>query len=122
MSFVSSSSFFTMIHACKSTHIHCRMLTYDPATALVLLSFSSHGLLVDVSLVIDPDAVLSSAKWGGTLDSNVDYNWMHERKAWVWVMGWLERSEVGRVQCALLRLIREMLHRCVYGQRSCCTC
>lgn len=70
-----------------------RMLTYDPATALVLLSFSSHGLLVDVSLVIDPDAVLSSAKWGGTLDSNVDYNWMHERKAWVWVMGWLERSE-----------------------------
>ncbi|KAG2153695.1 uncharacterized protein EDB93DRAFT_1134175 [Suillus bovinus] len=70
-----------------------RMLTYDPSTALVLLSFSSHGLLVDVSLVIDPDAVFSTVKWGGTLDSNVDCNWMHERKAWVWVMGWLERSE-----------------------------
>lgn len=70
-----------------------RMLTYDPSTALVLLSFSSHGLLVDVSLVIDPDAVLSTVKWGGTLDPSVDYNWMHERKAWVWVMGWLERSE-----------------------------
>ncbi|KAG2043692.1 Golgi transport complex subunit 5-domain-containing protein [Suillus americanus] len=77
------------------------MLTYDPSTALVLLSFSSHGLLVDVSLVIDPDAVLSTVKWGGTLDPSVDYNWMHERKAWVWVMGWLERSEVGRV-CAFL--------------------
>jgi hypothetical protein len=99
-SFVSFSS--SLIHAYKSTHIHCRMLTYDPSTALVLLSFSSHGLLVDVSLVIDPDAVLSTVKWGGTLDPNVDYNWMHERKAWVWVMGWLERSEVGRVQCTFL--------------------
>ncbi|KAG1746116.1 hypothetical protein EDB19DRAFT_1690464 [Suillus lakei] len=78
-----------------------RMLTYDPSTALVLLSFSSHGLLVDVSLVIDPDAVLSTVKWGGTHDPSVDYNWMRERKAWVWVVGWLERSEVGRVQCAL---------------------
>ncbi|KAG2351450.1 hypothetical protein BDR07DRAFT_1290886 [Suillus spraguei] len=78
-----------------------RMLTYDPSTALVLLSFFSHGLLVDVSLVIDPDAVLSTAvKWGGTLDPSVEYNWIHERKAWVWVVGWLERSEVGHVQCA----------------------
>ncbi|KAG1799764.1 uncharacterized protein HD556DRAFT_64272 [Suillus plorans] len=70
-----------------------RMLMYDPSTALVLLSLSSHGLLVDTSLVIDPDAVLSTVKWGGTLDPNVNYNWIHERQAWVWVMGWLERSE-----------------------------
>ncbi|KAG1731466.1 uncharacterized protein EDB91DRAFT_1227026 [Suillus paluster] len=78
-----------------------RMLTYDHSTALVLLSCSSHGLLVDVSLVIDPDAVLSTEKWGGTLDPSVDYNWMRERKAWVWVIGWLAKSEVGRVQCTL---------------------
>jgi len=73
------------------------MLTYDPSTARILLSLSSHGLLVDASLVVDPDAVLSSVKWGGTLDPNVDYNWMHERKAWVSVIGWLERAEVGSV-------------------------
>ncbi|OAX39113.1 hypothetical protein K503DRAFT_740096 [Rhizopogon vinicolor AM-OR11-026] len=70
-----------------------RILTYDPSTALVLLSFSSHGLLVDASLVIDPDAVLSPVKWGGTLDPNVDCNWMREIKAWVWVIGWLEKAE-----------------------------
>lgn len=77
---------------------------YDPSTALVLLSLSSYGLLVDVSLVIDPDAVLSTVKWGGTLDPNVNCNWIHERQAWVWVMGWLERSEVGRIQCAATSL------------------
>jgi hypothetical protein len=85
----------------NNAHTYCRMLTYDPPTALVLLSSSSHGLLVDASLLVDPDAVLSPVKWGGTLDPNVDYNWMHERKAWVWVIGWLEKAEVGSVLCAL---------------------
>jgi hypothetical protein len=76
------------------THAYCRILTYDPSTALVLLSSSSHGLLVDASLVVDPDAVLSPVKWGGTLDPNVDFNWMRELKAWAWVIGWLEKAEV----------------------------
>jgi len=37
--------------------------------------------------------VLSPVKWGGTLDPNVDFNWMRELKAWAWVIGWLEKAE-----------------------------
>ncbi|KAF9245063.1 hypothetical protein BU15DRAFT_41461 [Melanogaster broomeanus] len=71
-----------------------RMLTYDAETALVLLHDASSALLVDVSLCVDADGLLSvhnapkQAK-----NRHVDPHWALERKAFVWVFGYLERPD-----------------------------
>lgn len=86
---------------------HCRvakhrMLTYDAETALVLLHDASNALLIDASLCVDADSVMS-ASGKGHRDPNVDHRWALERKSYVWVVGYLERvdvSDVGSRICA----------------------
>ncbi|KAF8840495.1 hypothetical protein BDN67DRAFT_638421 [Paxillus ammoniavirescens] len=70
-----------------------RMLTYDAETALVLLHDASSALLVDVSLCVDADVILSVQS--GTKepkDRIVNHHWALERKGYVWVVGHLERA------------------------------
>ncbi|KIK94984.1 hypothetical protein PAXRUDRAFT_141733 [Paxillus rubicundulus Ve08.2h10] len=72
-----------------------RMLTYDAETALVLLHDASSALLVDVSLCVDPDVILSVEIANNELkDRTVDHHWALERKGYVWVVGYLERADV----------------------------
>lgn len=63
------------------------MLTYDPESALVLLHDARSALLVDVTLCIDADALLSVSDAPG-------HRWALERKGYVWVIGHLDRVEV----------------------------
>lgn len=69
------------------------MLTYDAETALVLLYDASNALLVDVSLCVDAD-ILMSAPRKERKDPNIDHRWALERKSYVWVVGYLERIDV----------------------------
>jgi len=64
-----------------------RMLTYDPESALVLLHDARSALLVDATLCIDADALLSVSDAPG-------HRWALERKGHVWVIGHLDRVEV----------------------------
>jgi len=57
-----------------------RFLSYDPSTYLLLLMDPPHGLLVDISLCLDPSQSLS---------------FLNENKGTLMVIGTLERSEVG---------------------------
>jgi hypothetical protein len=70
------------------------MLTYDAESTLVLLHDASKALLVDVSLCVDAEVVMSvpSAK-----DPNIDHRWALNRKSYVWVVGYLERVDVSDV-------------------------
>lgn len=70
------------------------MLTYDAETTLVLLHDASHALLVDVSLCIDADVLMSASSTKGRKDPNVEHRWALERKSYVWVVGYLERVDV----------------------------
>lgn len=63
-----------------------RMLTYDPESALVLLHDARSALLVDVTLCIDADALLSVSDAPG-------HRWALERKGHVWVIGHLDRVQ-----------------------------
>ncbi|KIJ68010.1 hypothetical protein HYDPIDRAFT_126622 [Hydnomerulius pinastri MD-312] len=67
-----------------------RMLTYDAESALVLLHDATSALLVDVSLCVDADVLLSTKN---ATDRNVDHCWALERKGLVWVVGYLERVD-----------------------------
>ena len=70
-----------------------RMLTYDAETALVLLHDASNAVLVDVSLCVDADVVLSAPKVERK-DRDVKHRWAIERKGYVWVVGYVERVDV----------------------------
>lgn len=67
-----------------------RMLTYDPESALVLLHDAPCALLVDVTLCIDTNALLS-------VSDTQDHRWALDRKAYVWVVGHLEGVHVGLI-------------------------
>ncbi|KAH7888396.1 hypothetical protein F5I97DRAFT_692305 [Phlebopus sp. FC_14] len=90
----------------RKLRIAGRMLTYDAESALVLLHDASHALLVDVSLCIDADVLLSVQSGGAKeergsngntmvtmRDRNVDHRWALERKGYVWVVGYPERVD-----------------------------
>ncbi|KAL4074198.1 hypothetical protein V8B97DRAFT_725237 [Scleroderma yunnanense] len=68
-----------------------RMLTYDPESALVLLHDARSALLVDVTLCIDTEALLSLSD--APKNRDIDHRWALERKGYVWVIGHLERVE-----------------------------
>ncbi|KAG8213628.1 hypothetical protein J3R82DRAFT_10314, partial [Butyriboletus roseoflavus] len=70
------------------------MLTYEAETALVLLHDASNALLVDVSLCVDADFLMSASSTKERKDPNIDHRWVLERKSYVWVVGYLERVDV----------------------------
>lgn len=83
------------------------MLTYDAESALVLLHDASSALLVDVTLCLDEDALLSvqtTANERPAKDRNIQHRWALERKGYVWVVGYLERADVSCSECRLAQL------------------
>lgn len=70
------------------------MLTYDAETTLVLLHDASNALLVDVSLCVGADVLMSAPSTKVRKGPNMDHRWALERKCYVWVVGYLERVDV----------------------------
>lgn len=73
-----AASLYPNCHSYPQVHSHS-MLSYDPLTALALVYDEDAALLIDVSLCVDP---YTSGRW------------IRERKGFVMVLGYLERSPV----------------------------
>jgi hypothetical protein len=73
------------------------MLTYDAETTLVLLHDASNALLVDASLCVGADVLMSAPSTKVRKDPNINHRWALERKCYVWVVGYLERVDVSDI-------------------------
>lgn len=79
---------------CTKGSPNTRMLTYDAETTLVLLHDASNALLVDASLCVNADALMSVPSTKERRGRQMGHRWGLERKSYVWVVGYLERVDV----------------------------
>ncbi|KAI9572253.1 hypothetical protein HD554DRAFT_2015619 [Boletus coccyginus] len=77
----------------RKLRIAGRMLTYDAETTLVLLHDASNALLVDASLCVNADALISVPSTKERRGRQMGHRWGLERKSYVWVVGYLERVD-----------------------------